>query len=96
MASSSTELGVCELCERSPIRVTRHHLVPLSEGGKGGPLALLCPACHRQVHVLFSNAELLHLASVERLRDHPRVQKYLRWVRRQPPETGIRVRRPQR
>ncbi|MFN8485272.1 MAG: HNH endonuclease [Anaerolineae bacterium] len=96
MASSPTELGVCEMCERGPIRVTRHHLVPLSEGGKGGPLARLCPACHRQIHVLFSNAELLDLASVERLRDRPEVQKYLRWVRRQPPQTGIRVRRPQR
>lgn len=96
MALQHGSLGACELCGRAPIRVTRHHLVPLSEGGKGGPLARLCPACHRQIHVLFSNAELLGLASVERLRDHPEVQKYLRWVRRQPPETGIRVRRPQR
>ena len=96
MLPESTKQGRCELCGRQPIRITRHHLVPVSEGGRGGPLADLCAACHKQIHTLFTNEELLALPSVERLRDHPAVQKYLAWVRRQPPETGVRVRRGRR
>lgn len=93
MLPESDKQGRCALCGRAPLRITRHHLVPLSQGGKGGPLADLCAACHKQIHVLFSNDELLELRTVERLRDHPAVQKYLAWVRRQPPETAVRVRR---
>ncbi|MCW5850583.1 MAG: HNH endonuclease [Anaerolineae bacterium] len=96
MLPASDKHGRCELCDREPIRITRHHLVPVSQGGRGGPLADLCAACHRQIHVLFTTAELLELRSVARLRDHPAVQKYLAWVRRQPPETGVRVRRGRR
>ena len=96
MLPESIKQGRCELCGREPVRITRHHLVPVSQGGRGGPLADLCAACHKQIHALFTNEELLALRSVERLRDHPAVQKYLAWVRRQPAETGVRVRKPRR
>lgn len=89
----STVLGQCELCERSPLPVTRHHLVPLSQGGKNGPIALLCAGCHRQLHALFPNTTLKAMPTIQTLRAHPDIQKYLRWVKKQPPETGVRVRR---
>jgi 5-methylcytosine-specific restriction enzyme A len=87
------EFGECELCRRAPIRTTRHHLVPLSEGGRNGPLADLCAGCHRMLHVLYTNEELREMNSVARLRQQPEVRRYLKWVKRQPPETGVRVRR---
>lgn len=93
MLPESARTGHCELCDREPIKVTRHHLTPLSEGGRGGPFADLCASCHRQLHALFTNEELRALNSIDRLRDHPAVQKYLGWVRRQPPQTGVRVHR---
>jgi len=72
----------CELCEREVARVTRHHLRPREHGGT--ETALLCSACHRQVHALFTNRTLAHeLDSLEKLRAHPQMRSYLRWARRQ-------------
>ena len=97
LAMSDTHgLGRCELCEREPLAVTRHHLVPLSQGGKNGPIALLCAGCHRQLHTLFPNATLKTMSNIETLRAHPDIQKYLAWVSKRPPETGVRVRRKRR
>lgn len=92
--------AACQLCARAVANLTLHHLVPRSRGKKRGrkvyelPTAWLCPACHRQLHVLFSNRELeAEGATIEQLRRDPRVQKFLRWIRKQDPNKQIRVRR---
>ena len=85
---------VCELCQRESLRLTRHHLVPRSRGGKIGPKAPLCPTCHRQLHAMFSETTLAkELNSIETLRANPRVANYLHWARRQKGPTDFRVRR---
>jgi len=90
----------CELCERAVPRLTKHHLFPKSVGRRKGrpvdelPTAELCGACHRQVHALFENRELAkRLDSLEALRAEPRMQSFLTWVKKQPAERAIRVRR---
>ena len=51
-------------------------------------------ACHRQLHVLFSNRDLkTRYASIEELRAAPEMQAFLRWVRKQDPNKKIKVRR---
>ncbi len=87
---------VCELCERTVPQLTVHHLVPRSRGKKGEtlPTALLCPACHRQLHAMFSNHELAQeYCSVGELRKAPAMRGFLRWVKKQAPEKKIKVRK---
>ncbi|REJ08414.1 HNH endonuclease [Halobacillus trueperi] len=87
----------CDLCARSPVKTTEHHLIPKQYGGVEGPTAMLCSACHRQIHALFTNEELAAFYhSVERLKDHPDMQKYLRWVKKQDPEKKISTRKSNR
>lgn len=86
----------CALCERVVPRLTEHHLVPRSQGKKGQalPTILICSACHRQLHVLFSNEELARdFDTPEKLRAEPRMRKFIKWVRGQAPGKHIRVRR---
>ena len=90
----------CELCEREVPRTTEHHLTPKSVGRRKGlkvadlPTAELCPACHKQLHVLFPNRELAQrLDSIEALREDERVARFLTWLRKQPGSKGVRVRK---
>ena len=84
----------CELCQREVDRYTVHHLVPRARGGRFGPTANLCPTCHRQLHALFTEATLAdELNSIALLRSNPRVNSYLRWVRKQKSAAGFKVRR---
>lgn len=88
------EATLCELCQREVDRYTVHHLVPRAKGGRFGPTARLCPACHRQLHALFSEATLAEeLNSIALLRSNPRVNSYLKWVRKQKSAGGFKVRR---
>lgn len=90
----------CALCERETPLLTEHHLIPRSQGRRQGlrhadlPTAPLCAACHKFLHVTFSNAELAgEYASLEALLAHPDVQRFLKWIRKQPPTKQVRVRR---
>ena len=94
-------MAPCELCERDVPRLTVHHLIPKSQGnqsrGRRGqtlPTAHLCPACHRQLHALYCHERLAReLNNVSRLRDEPEMARFLKWVRKQAPGKGVRVRR---
>jgi len=90
-------LPVCPLCERPipPGAGDEHHLVPRSRGGR--QTALLHRICHRQLHALFSETELARdYASVEALKAHPDVARFLEWVRSKPPGFSERTRRSAR
>ncbi len=80
---------VCPLCQR-PIppgaRSSLHHLVPKLRGGKGGPTVLLHQICHNEIHATLTEAELARdYASIEALRSHPRLARFIGWVRKRPP-----------
>jgi hypothetical protein len=86
----------CALCEREVSQLTEHHLKPRSRLKKGEitPTILICSACHRQIHALFSNLQLAdEFNSLERLRDEPRIRKFLLWIIKQDANKHIRVRR---
>ncbi|MFG6120431.1 HNH endonuclease [Thalassobacillus sp. B23F22_16] len=87
----------CDLCGRSPVTTTVHHLIPKEYGGADGPTAQLCSTCHRQIHALFTNEELAGFYhTLERLADHPDMAKYLRWVKKQDPQKKITTRKSHR
>ena len=88
--SASGEDPVCPLCNRPippGVPQSLHHLIPKLKGGKGGPVVLLHHICHREIHASLSEAELARdFPTVEALRAHPRLAKFIRWVAKRPPE----------
>ena len=88
---------VCPLCER-PIPAAQqdaHHLVPKSHGGT--QTIVLHRMCHRQIHALFKEAELARqLNSIEALKQHAGMAKFIHWVRAKPNDFLERTRKSQR
>ncbi len=78
---------VCPLCGRVIPMSQRdeHHLVPKTKGGRA--TSTLHRACHRQIHALFTEAELAQkYSTVEALLAVPEVQTFVRWIKTKPPE----------
>jgi hypothetical protein len=78
----------CALCARpfDPKRLTKHHCVPRQKGGDQDDVALICSQCHGMVHATFTNATLAALyPTIDKLREAPELEKFLKWVRKQPP-----------
>lgn len=85
----------CELCGREPLETTIHHLTPKEMGGANMPTADLCIPCHKQIHSLYTNRDLITLGLTEltALRQDERIEPYIRWIRKQPATTIPRVRK---
>lgn len=91
-------LGTCPVCGRMMLAgdsVDRHHWRPKSQGGTISEY--LHRTCHRKLHSLFSDRDLAReFATPEKVRQHPDMQAFIRWVRHQPPERVVRHRQPRR
>ncbi|WP_340030568.1 HNH endonuclease [Paenibacillus sp. FSL K6-1122] len=83
----------CELCEREPVNTTIHHLTPKEMGGTFLPTANLCIPCHKQIHSLYTNRDIvtLGLTDLQSLRQDERMIPFIRWIRKQPATTIPRV-----
>lgn len=79
---------ICPLCERTLAPpCNRHHLLPLSKGGKGTQTILLHKICHDKIHAVFSEMELKrHYHTIERLKEQEEIKAFLLWVRKKEPE----------
>lgn len=80
---------ICPLCRR-PIppeaKQSQHHLIPKLKGGKGGETVLLHQICHNEIHATLTEAELARdYATIEALRAHPRLEKFVTWIAKRPP-----------
>ena len=80
---------ICALCGRpvpKGVRQSLHHLVPKLKGGKGGPVVLLHQICHNEIHATLTEAELARdYDTPEKLRAHPRLAAFVKWVAKRPP-----------
>ncbi|MGB3512563.1 MAG: HNH endonuclease [Microcoleaceae cyanobacterium] len=88
----------CELCEREMERLTVHHLIPRQNTKRKkadpGPTINICSACHRQIHTFFENKHLAEeLNTIDKLKNEPKMQKFLLWVKKQNPNKRIQVNR---
>ncbi len=83
------EVPNCPLCDRPiPVDVpqSRHHLIPRLKGGKGGPTVLLHHICHKEIHATLTETELARdYATIDALRAHPRLAKFISWIAKRPP-----------
>jgi len=87
-AEHDDSLGPCPICGRDMIgdaTVDRHHWVPKSEGGSD--IATIHLICHRMIHRVFSDRELATgYGTAEKLLAHPEIAKFVKWVRKRPPD----------
>jgi len=89
-------LAACALCDR-PLgaRVERHHLVPRSRGGAA--VVDLHPICHRKIHLVFTTRELATgYKTVDRLRAHPEIAAFVRWLDGKAPDFHKATRGPRK
>ncbi|WP_392665003.1 HNH endonuclease [Amaricoccus sp. B4] len=95
-ADGMEEDPLCGLCSRPippGVRQSRHHLVPKLRGGKGGETVLLHQICHAEIHATLTETELARdYASLDALRGHPRLARFIAWVAKRRP--GFRSRTP--
>lgn len=96
-ALPTSDTLTCPLCLR-PIpdaQKDAHHLVPKSKGGR--QTEYLHRICHRQIHALFTEAELAReFHTIEALQAHPQMSRFLDWVRSKPADFFERTRKSQR
>jgi hypothetical protein len=65
----------------------KHHLLPLSKGGKGTETVMLHKICHDKIHAVFTEMELKkHYNTIERLQQNEEVARFIKWVRKREPE----------
>jgi len=90
-----TRTEECEICERSWVRLTYHHLIPRSVHGKVlkkkwhpesmlNSVAWLCRPCHSAVHHVASNEDLARsFYTVDLLLERDDVQKWKKYASKQ-------------
>ena len=89
----------CPMCQQDDIpqhRMSDHHLKTRAKDKHD--TALICAACHKTIHTLFSNKELrdekLGLDTVKGLQANPKVRKALVFIRKQRPGKRIKAKLP--
>ena len=101
--SIDADHNTCQLCGRTELPLTRHHLIPRSHHNKirtqrnfsrekmSTDIAMLCRHCHSQIHRIFDNHELAnYYYTIARLQQHSDIQKFIHWIKKRP--VGLKVR----
>ena len=82
------EYKKCPICNRDMIpgkSLDEHHLIPRTFKGKEA--ITLHKICHRKLHSALTEKELLHrYNTVERLKEHEEIQKFVKWIKKKDPE----------
>lgn len=84
----------CPICNREWGRdMEVHHLRPVTystrtkEVHQRSNMVKIHKMCHAKIHATFSEKDLLdHYHTVERLLEHDEMQKFVKWVKKHPPD----------
>ena len=64
----------------------------LLDSGKTGETVLLHHICHKEIHASLTEAELARdYHSIDALRQHPRIAKFINWIKKRPADFNSRV-----
>lgn len=78
----------CPICGRDMIpgrSLNEHHLIPKKYKGK--ETITIHRICHSKIHSLFTEKELeRYYHTPERIMEHEEMIKFVKWVRKKPPE----------
>jgi len=77
------EIQECAICGRElgTENISKHHLLPKSEGGKESDTVLIHNICHQKIHSLFTIKELRDdFHSVEKLITNEEMIKFIKWI----------------
>lgn len=79
---------LCPLCGRPLAEpITKHHLIPLSKGGKHTPTVPMHKICHDKIHATFPESELKrYYHTPERILENEDIQKFVKWLSKKNPE----------
>lgn len=81
------EIVTCEICDRPLVEgptINEHHLIPKTY--KGRDTITIHVICHSKIHSVFSEKELYeYYHTPERLRSHPEIMKFIKWVSKKDP-----------
>lgn len=74
----------CELCGRElQVPFDKHHIIPKSRGGT--KTILLHRICHSKVHSVLSEKDLRDTYNtIEKLKGHTEISKFIKWVSNKP------------
>lgn len=81
------EPELCPICSRElgTIKVSKHHLVPKSRGGK--ETEMMHDICHNKIHSLWTNKELDdHYNTAERILENEDMRTFVSWVSKKSPD----------
>ena len=80
--------NICPLCGRLMAEpCNRHHLLPISKGGKNTPTILLHKICHDKIHAVLSENELKrNFNTIQLLQQNEEIAKFIKWVRNKEPQ----------
>lgn len=76
--------NLCPLCSRELAEpISKHHLIPLSKGGKDTPTVPMHKICQNKIHAVFTETELKnYYFTVERILENEEMQKFVKWVKK--------------
>lgn len=97
-------VGTCELCKRSDVETTRHHLIPRTTHNnkktkretthhERHTVVPFCRPCHNQIHKIFTEKELERTYNtVDKLLAHEDVSKFVEWVAKRNIGSRLKIR----
>ena len=79
--------SICPLCKRELAPpFNRHHLIPISKGGKNTTTILLHKVCHDKIHAVFKEIELKrYYNTIERIQENESIAGFIKWVQKKEP-----------
>lgn len=79
---------ICPLCGRQIAEpANKHHLIPVSKGGKNTRTILLHKICHDKIHAVFTENELKRqFNTIDQLQQQDEIAIFIKWVRKKEPE----------